>query len=105
MESIRDRIERTPRRLARVMDLGIVVCLGIGQAWLWLGPLDMAGTGIVALGAFLTAAGAFIILHAVGIWCPRCGRRLERYYRGQFLRLSGRPSCPHCRLDFDQPAG
>jgi hypothetical protein len=34
METIRDRIERTPRRLARVMDLGIAVMFGAGQAWL-----------------------------------------------------------------------
>ena len=69
----------------------------------WFG---MSGTipRVLMIGGFLTAAGTFIHLHAIGIRCPRCTNRLERYYHIAFFCFRGPESCPYCGLDFDRPA-
>jgi NO-binding membrane sensor protein with MHYT domain len=98
----------TARRLARIADLGTVVCfLGLAMLY-WSGWSGMETAGIVIIVGFLTLAssliGLHIALHAIGIRCPRCTHRLGRYYRVGFLCFRGPENCPHCGLDFDRSA-
>ena len=87
------------------MDLGLVVVfLGL-PVYLWFGKGGTVTAGALILGGLVAVAGALAVIHAIGIHCPRCTNRLERYYRVTFLRFRGPESCPHCGLDFARPAG
>ena len=103
MAILRDTAERTPRLLARIADLGMVVFIAAGVACARWWPAVPTAAVVVGYGGFLVWAGAFILIHAVGIRCPRCGRRMERHYDIRPLRVRGPRQCPSCRIDLNAP--